>query len=98
MATSLKIEDTLKGRIQHLAIQRRRSPHWIMLEAICIGWTCSGCVRRAILPALNTNGLHSSTTVGDTDQDTRLCRRSSAILICKTKMAEKMGAVIRIGA
>ena len=34
MATALKIDDTLKGRIQHLARQRRRSPHWIMLEAI----------------------------------------------------------------
>jgi len=34
MATSLKIEDTLKGRVQHLASQRRRSAHWIMLEAI----------------------------------------------------------------
>lgn len=34
MATSLKIDDALKSRIQHLASQRRRSPHWIMLEAI----------------------------------------------------------------
>lgn len=34
MATSLKIEDTLKARVQHLASQRRRSAHWIMLEAI----------------------------------------------------------------
>jgi predicted transcriptional regulator len=34
MATSLKIEETLKSRVQHLAIQRRRSAHWIMLEAI----------------------------------------------------------------
>ena len=34
MATSLKIDDTLKGRVQQLASQRRRSPHWIMLEAI----------------------------------------------------------------
>ena len=34
MATSLKISDTLKGRVQHLASLRRRSPHWIMLEAI----------------------------------------------------------------
>ncbi len=34
MATSLKINDALKNRVQHLAIQRRRSPHWIMLEAI----------------------------------------------------------------
>lgn len=34
MATSLKIDDTLKSRIHQLAGQRRRSPHWIMLEAI----------------------------------------------------------------
>ncbi len=34
MATSLKIDDTLKRRVQQLASQRRRSPHWIMLEAI----------------------------------------------------------------
>jgi predicted transcriptional regulator len=34
MATSLKIDNTLKSRVQHLASQRRRSPHWIMLEAI----------------------------------------------------------------
>jgi predicted transcriptional regulator len=34
MATSLKIDNTLKSRVDHLANQRRRSPHWIMLEAI----------------------------------------------------------------
>jgi len=34
MATSLKIDAALKNRIQHLANQRRRSAHWIMLEAI----------------------------------------------------------------
>ncbi|MHB1301203.1 MAG: CopG family ribbon-helix-helix protein [Burkholderiales bacterium] len=34
MATSLKIDEALKGRVQHLASQLRRSPHWIMLEAI----------------------------------------------------------------
>ena len=34
MATSLKIDDTLKDRVQQLASQRCRSPHWIMLEAI----------------------------------------------------------------
>ena len=34
MATSLKIDDGLKERVQHLAGQRRRSAHWIMLEAI----------------------------------------------------------------
>ena len=34
MATSLKIDDELRGRIQHLATLRQRSPHWIMREAI----------------------------------------------------------------
>lgn len=34
MATSIKIDDTLKSRIQRLASARRRSPHWIMREAI----------------------------------------------------------------
>ncbi|EWS78042.1 ribbon-helix-helix protein, CopG family [Xylella taiwanensis] len=34
MATSLKIDNTLKSRVEHLANQRRRSAHWIMLEAI----------------------------------------------------------------
>jgi predicted transcriptional regulator len=34
MATSLKLDETLKGRVQHLANVRRRSAHWIMREAI----------------------------------------------------------------
>lgn len=34
MATSLKIDDALKSRIQNLASQRRRSAHWLMLDAI----------------------------------------------------------------
>ncbi len=34
MATSIKIDDDLKSRIQQLADLRRRSPHWIMQEAI----------------------------------------------------------------
>lgn len=34
MATSIKIDDALKGRVQHLAKKRDRSPHGIMLEAI----------------------------------------------------------------
>lgn len=34
MATSLKIDDELKSRVQHLANQRRRSAHRLMLEAI----------------------------------------------------------------
>lgn len=33
-ATSIKIDDELKGRVQHLAQARRRSAHWIMREAI----------------------------------------------------------------
>ncbi|UMZ09858.1 CopG family ribbon-helix-helix protein [Pseudomonas sp. MPFS] len=34
MATSIKIDDELKKRIQHLAGLRQRSSHWIMREAI----------------------------------------------------------------
>jgi predicted transcriptional regulator len=34
MATSIKIDDELKRRIQRLAGLRQRSPHWIMREAI----------------------------------------------------------------
>ena len=34
MATSLRLDDRLKDRIQHLARLRRRSAHWVMREAI----------------------------------------------------------------
>lgn len=34
MATSVKLDDDLKGRVQQLAVQQRRSAHWIMREAI----------------------------------------------------------------
>ena len=34
MATTVKLDDELKGRIQHLADLRHRSAHWIMCEAI----------------------------------------------------------------
>ena len=34
MATSVKIDDDLKNRVQQLADIRHRSPHWIMCEAI----------------------------------------------------------------
>ena len=34
MATSVKLDDDLKDRIQHLAELRQRSSHWIMREAI----------------------------------------------------------------
>lgn len=32
--TSLKIDSDLKDRVQRLAAARRRSPHWIMREAV----------------------------------------------------------------
>lgn len=32
--TSIKLDESLKGRIRQLAETRRRSPHWIMREAI----------------------------------------------------------------
>ena len=34
MATSVKLDDELKKRVQHLANVRHRSAHWIMREAI----------------------------------------------------------------
>ncbi len=34
MATSVKLDDELKSRIQNLADRRQRSAHWIMREAI----------------------------------------------------------------
>ena len=34
MATSVKLDDELKSRIQRLAAIRQRSAHWIMREAI----------------------------------------------------------------
>jgi len=34
VATSVKLEDELKVRVQNLAIARRRTSHWIMHEAI----------------------------------------------------------------
>ncbi len=34
MAASVKLDDVLKARVQHLAGLRQRSPHWIMREAI----------------------------------------------------------------
>lgn len=33
-ATSIKLDDELKVRVQHLAETRRRTAHWIMREAI----------------------------------------------------------------
>ncbi|OWT63873.1 CopG family ribbon-helix-helix protein [Candidimonas nitroreducens] len=33
-ATSIKLDDELKGRVQQLADARQRSSHWIMREAI----------------------------------------------------------------
>ncbi|MBB3229712.1 ribbon-helix-helix protein, CopG family [Halomonas stenophila] len=32
--TSIKLDEDLKGRLQHLANARRRSAHWLMREAI----------------------------------------------------------------
>jgi predicted transcriptional regulator len=34
VATSIKLSDDLKARISKLSEQRKRSAHWIMLEAI----------------------------------------------------------------
>ena len=32
--TSLKLDEATKARVQQLAAARRRSPHWVMREAI----------------------------------------------------------------
>ena len=32
--TSLKLDSAMKERIQRLAAARRRSPHWVMREAV----------------------------------------------------------------
>ena len=32
--TSIKLDDDMKGRVQHLADARKRTSHWIMREAI----------------------------------------------------------------
>ena len=34
MASSVKLDDDLKARIQSVAASRRRSAHWVMREAI----------------------------------------------------------------
>lgn len=34
MATSLKLDDAIKARVQNLAAARDRSAHWVMREAI----------------------------------------------------------------
>lgn len=34
MATSIKIDEALKSRVQNLAQTRQRSPHWIMRQAV----------------------------------------------------------------
>lgn len=34
MAVSIKLDDALKERVQHLAAGQRRSAHWVMREAI----------------------------------------------------------------
>lgn len=33
-ATSIKLDDDMKGRVRHLAEVRKRTSHWIMREAI----------------------------------------------------------------
>ena len=32
--TSVKLADDIKNRVQRLAVERRRSAHWLMVEAI----------------------------------------------------------------
>lgn len=34
LATSIKLDDEMRGRVRHLAQARQRTSHWIMREAI----------------------------------------------------------------
>jgi len=64
MATSVKLDEDLKTRIQHLAEARHRSSHWIMREAIREYVEREENIERVKQDALNTwqayqaNGLH----------------------------------------
>ncbi len=63
MATSLKIDDALKGRVQNLARQRRRLPHWIMLEAIQL-YVEREEARESLCRKLTLHGLHTKKQAG----------------------------------
>lgn len=69
--TSLKLDVKLKKRVQHLAAARRRSPHWLMREAVeqyVSREEKREQLRRDALAAWNhyeTTGLH--VTAGEAD-------------------------------
>ncbi len=64
MATSVKLDDDLKNRIQHLADAQHRSSHWIMRKAINDYVECEekreACKQDALRAweAYQENGLH----------------------------------------
>lgn len=72
MAISVKIDDTLKGRVQDLAVARQRSSHWIMREAITRYVEQEEArenVRQAAVAAWNgyqQTGLHATFEEADT--------------------------------
>ena len=71
MAISVKIDDALKGRLQHLAAARQRSPHWIMREAIARyveQEEARDTLRQAAIAAwegYQATGLHATFEEGD---------------------------------
>jgi predicted transcriptional regulator len=71
MAVSVKIDDDLKGRVQHLAAARQRSSHWIMREAIARyveQEEARDSVRQAAIGAwegYQTTGLHATLEEAD---------------------------------
>lgn len=64
MATSVKLDDDLKNRLQYLADARHRTPHWIMREAILdyvVREEAKECFKReavASWKAYQENGRH----------------------------------------
>ena len=69
--TSLKLDVKLKKRVQHLAAARRRSPHWLMREAVeqyVSREEKREQLRRDALAAWNhyqTTGLHAAAKEAD---------------------------------
>jgi predicted transcriptional regulator len=69
--TSLKLDNELKERVQRLAAARRRSPHWVMREAVeqyIEREEQRDKLRQDALDAWNhyrTTGLHATTEEAD---------------------------------
>lgn len=71
MATSIKLDNDLKNRVQQLAVLRKRSSHWLMCEAIA-QYVSREEQREALKQdallawqSYQTNGLHLSLDEAD---------------------------------